>query len=128
MPKTKTVPIDEAKLRREIQKRGLTPSEVSGLLGRASTYIGHAFQTGRITKATTIQLESMLNLKYDAYKPIDPLFNKPLEMPERVVGGQMTFNLSQEINEDKLWKIIYTATKKAIEDAGRKEVEHGTEN
>ena len=133
MPKTQTLPIDEEKLRSEIRKRGLTPSEVSTTLGRATTFISHAFQTGYIAKATTIQLEHMFNLKYEAYKPAEPLMNKPLEVPERVVGGQMTFNLQHEISKKELWEIIYTANKKAYEDAfaefKKKEIEtNGIEN
>lgn len=131
MPKTTMLPIDTEKLRTEIQRRGLTPSEVSHKLGRTQTFLSHSFASGKIAKATTVQLESMFNMKYEDYKQEEPKQEPTrLETPEILLGGQMIFSPNQ-ISKKDLWEIIYTATKKAIEDAGKgkeEEAKDGTED
>ena len=119
MPKTTMLPIDTEKLRKEIQRRGLTPSEVSRKIGRTHTFISHSLSSGKIAKATTVQLESMFNLKYEDYKQEEPKQEPTrLETPEILLGGQMVFAPNQ-IGKKDLWEIIYTATRKALEDAGK---------
>lgn len=130
MPRTHMLPIDEEKLRKEIQRRGLTPSEISYKLGRTQTFINHSLSSGKIAKATTVQLESMFNMKYEDYKQEEPKQEPArLEAPEILLGGQMIFSPNQ-ISKKDLWEIIYTATKKAIEDAGKgkEEEKDGTED
>ena len=121
MPKTNTQPIDAEKLRNEIQRRGMTLVDISRKLGHTGSYMNQIIKYGSMTRSTILQIESMFNIKYEAIKPDEPLPANPkkMETPELLLGGQMIFNPNQ-ITADKLFAIIYSATKKAIEDANKR--------
>lgn len=117
MAPTNTRPINEQKLRREIEKRGLTLVQVSQDMGRGKSYMNHVMSDLKISEPTVVQLKLLYNLPYEAYEPDkEP---EPEPEPEKL-DGQMEFKLPPMIGKKELWEIIYTATKKALEDAERK--------
>lgn len=111
MPRSNTRPIDGEKLRKELERRGLTLTETAERLGHGKSYMNHVLTQGYIAEPNIILLEAVYNLRYDAYEPDpEPEEEKPLE-------GQMRFELPAQISKKDLWEVIYTAVKKALEEA-----------
>lgn len=117
MPKENRYPIDKEKFRKEITRRGLSLTEASLEIGRASSYLSNIICEGNINKATITVLEKLYNLHYEAYKQTESVpESAQTETSEEPPKGQMTFQLPS-MTKDEFWKVIYTAVYEAVKKA-----------
>lgn len=108
MGKTTLVEIDGEKLERLISKRGLSLREASEEIGYSRWFLSNCKSRGVINKSALIGLQSKLNVTYEDLKKEEPEIIKVLkEEPKAEETG---------IDYERLWKVIYTATKKAMEE------------
>ena len=116
--KTKTWPIDPEKLLRELNRRGLTPAQASRELGCSDSWLKHHLQSGTTTLQVIKSLESHYNLKYEAYKAEIPeeSIMEDMETPEAPIPGQLVFGMPEDVNAARLYRIFYSAMRKALQD------------
>jgi len=107
MGKTTLVEIDGEKLEKVVTKRGLSLREASEEIGYSRWFLSNCKSRGVINKSALIGLQSKLNVSYEDLKKEEPEIIKALKEEPKEEAG---------IDYERLWKVIYTATKKAMEE------------
>lgn len=119
MKSVKTIKIDSAKLKRELEKRGLTQAEASREMGYSTNFLSKHLIKGETTQTVAVLLEKLFNLPLEAYRLAEPEPAPQLVEQEEQLAGQMTFQLPSMSNED-FERIMYTAVSNAIYDTYRR--------
>ena len=116
--KKQTWPIDPGRLLRELNRRGLTPAQASRELGCSDSWLRNHLQSGTTTLQAIKALESRYNLPYDAYKMEIPeeSIMEDMETPEAPIPGQLVFGMPEDVSAARLYRIFYSAIRKALQD------------
>lgn len=106
MAQKNMIKVDKNKLYAELKKHNTTPAEASRAFGYGDTYISNACYEGRINKTTMLLLERFYGITRETYEVTE----KPLEIAQPEIK-------SGEIDYEKLYQVIYTATYQAYKQA-----------
>lgn len=83
-----TSPVDDAKFREILRKRGLGACAVAKELGRANNYITDSLRLGRFTGPTVAALKAVYGISPEDYAPDPEPPKKPVATPEEAPTGQ----------------------------------------
>lgn len=110
MKKSTLTEISGIRLENALLKQGVTLKMASNELGYSDWFLSNCKSRNKINRAAVVGLESRYGIKFDEYK------DEPEEVKEE---PQEVY--TDPIDYERLWKIFYTASKKAVEEALRGE-------
>lgn len=109
--KSTLIDISGLRLENALLKQGVTLRQASNELGYSDWFLSNCKSRNKINKAATIGIESRYGIRLDDYK----------DEPEEVKEEEPQEVHADPIDYERLWKIFYTASKKAVEEALRGE-------
>ena len=112
MSKSNLLQINGLRLENAILKKGYSLQEASRQLGYSKYFLNNCRSRNTINNSCMVMLNSMFGISFEDIKRDEPEIIKVLEEePAEAVSEK------DVIDYERLWKVIYTATKKAITEA-----------
>lgn len=113
MSKSNLLQIDGLRLENAILKKGYSLQDASRKLGYSKYFLNNCKNRNTMNNSCVVMLDSMFGISFDDIKKYEPEIIKALEEePAEAVSEK-----ADCIDYERLCKVIYTATKKAITEA-----------
>lgn len=117
-----SIKVDSAVLKKEFAKRGYNCATVAAEIGRSKTYLTKKLKedVGLISSVDAKLLRAMFNIDQSIYEVAEPVVEAVEEVKEE--EKQLPVVVQQlAIDEDKLYKLIYSAVYQAVKKAWENE-------